>query len=454
MLPKFLPHRRPGNWKVSGKHLRVTVSSFCCRCANSASEPVFAEPIPNTTATLGREAILKCTIDNLDTFYVAWIKLDTQTLLSYHTHVVSRDKRLKITNSNKRQWYLHIKDVNVQDRGYYMCQINTEPMISQQGFLDVMVPPSIVEDYTSTDTVVEERSKVSLRCGASGYPSPQVSWRRENSKDINLGPVGNTRNIVSRVEGEYLNMTQVTREDMGAYLCIAKNGVQPSVSKRILLQVNFLPKIKVENQMVHAAGGTEAVLGCHVEASPRPLTSWIRHDDVVLISNAKYAIEEIEDSYKILAQLKIKNVSETDFGHYKCVTKNTFGEKEGFVRLIEIVTTTTTTASTIPFKVFIPIQRVVTEISTTSERTTTAKQEYGAPTTNSLRDESQVVSSEKQLGPGKTESRLEEDTHQRRKLDQRAKKSSNSNSGSSSNQHVMQFAIIITVIFTFVSSKI
>lgn len=64
--------------------------------------------------------------------------MDTQTLLSYDVHVISRDKRLKITNSNKRQWFLHIKDVNVEDRGYYMCQVNTEPMVSQEGYLDVM----------------------------------------------------------------------------------------------------------------------------------------------------------------------------------------------------------------------------------------------------------------------------------------------------------------------------
>lgn len=41
-----------------------------------------------------------------------------------------------------------------------------------------------------------------------------------------------------KVEGEFLNISQVSREDMGAYLCIAANGVPPSVSKRILLQVN------------------------------------------------------------------------------------------------------------------------------------------------------------------------------------------------------------------------
>ena len=69
---------------------------------------------------------------------MAWIKVDTETLLSYHTHVVGDTHRLKVTNSNNdRTWSLHIKSVEVQDRGFYMCQINTEPMISQEGYLDV-----------------------------------------------------------------------------------------------------------------------------------------------------------------------------------------------------------------------------------------------------------------------------------------------------------------------------
>ncbi|XP_054706546.1 hemicentin-1-like [Uloborus diversus] len=441
-----LVHSRTNGISVSC----ATIKAQMHDTRQAVSKPSFAEPIPNTTATLGRDAILKCTIDDLDGFKVAWIKLDTQTLLSYQTHVISRDRRLKITNSNKRQWFLHIKDVNVLDRGYYMCQINTEPMISQAGYLDVMVPPSIVEEDTSTDTVVEERAKVSLRCGASGYPSPQISWRRENQKDINLGPVGNTENIVQRVEGEFLNLTQVTREDMGAYLCIASNGVPPSVSKRILLQVNFQPKIRVANQMVRSSMGTEAVLGCHLEASPRPLTSWIRHDDVVLINNYKYELHEIEDSYKILMQLKIKNITEDDFGYYKCVAKNTFGDKEGFVRLIEIPPTTSTTQSTIPYKVFVAVQRVVTESQPVQEWTTFQKKEFGAPTTNSLRDVSHVVSSEKQLLPGKVQSRMEDEKQQKRTTN--TSPHSNKSSSQATRNHILPvpgllFAILLTVVY-------
>lgn len=38
-------------------------------------------------------------------------------------------------------------------------------------------------------------------------------------------------------DADVLPLTKVSRNEMGAYLCIATNGVPPSVSKRIILDV-------------------------------------------------------------------------------------------------------------------------------------------------------------------------------------------------------------------------
>ena len=44
--------------------------------------------------------------------------------------------------------------------------------------------------------------------------------------------------VVSMVEGATLNIMRVNRHQFGAFLCIASNGVPPSVSVRIMLIVN------------------------------------------------------------------------------------------------------------------------------------------------------------------------------------------------------------------------
>ncbi|XP_023244457.1 lachesin-like [Centruroides sculpturatus] len=373
------------------RHLSTTIYLLLGCSAVLCVDPEFAEPITNVTAAVGREAVLQCTVDSLGTYKVAWIKMDTQTLLTIHNRVITRDTRIRVTNSNHRQWYLHIRDLQVSDQGFYMCQINTEPMVSQHGYLDVTVPPSILEEKTSSDTMIDERSKVSLRCTASGYPTPTITWRREDGKDINLSPYGGKKHA-AKVEGEYLNITQVTRDDMGAYLCIASNGIPPSVSKRIMLQVNFRPKIRVPNQLVGAAAGTDVLLECKLEASPRPLTSWIRNDGMIVLNNKKYQLTEEDDSYRILMKLRINNLHERDFGSYKCVAKNTLGEKEGFIRLYEIPPPTSLPQPTAALEVYMPRMR---ELQNNRNESYSPRKSYGQPASNSLMDESHNLSTDK-----------------------------------------------------------
>lgn len=43
-----------------------------------------------------------------------------------------------ITHAEKRAWILKIRDVKESDKGWYMCQINTDPMKSQIAYLDVV----------------------------------------------------------------------------------------------------------------------------------------------------------------------------------------------------------------------------------------------------------------------------------------------------------------------------
>lgn len=51
--------------------------------------------------------------------------------------------------------------------------------------------------------------------------------------------------LVTSIEGATFTISRVNRLHMGAYLCIASNGVPPSVSKRVMLIVHCKYKLKI-----------------------------------------------------------------------------------------------------------------------------------------------------------------------------------------------------------------
>lgn len=69
---------------------------------------------------------------------VAWLRVDTQTILTIAAHVITKNHRIAVNHSDRRVWFLHIHDVRQSDRGWYMCQLNTDPMKSQTAYLDVV----------------------------------------------------------------------------------------------------------------------------------------------------------------------------------------------------------------------------------------------------------------------------------------------------------------------------
>ncbi|XP_032679471.1 neurotrimin-like isoform X1 [Odontomachus brunneus] len=295
-------------------------------------DPKFKEPIANVTASVGREAILSCVVQDLAGYKVAWLRVDTQTILTIANHVITKNHRIAVSHSDHRTWFLHIREVRQADRGWYMCQINTDPMKSQIGYLEVVVPPDIVDYETSTDMVVAEGRNVTLRCAATGSPAPNITWRREDGQLINLG----NGERVATVDGSSFSLTKVDRLHMGSYLCIASNGVPPSVSKRIMLTVHFPPMIWVQNQLVGARVGQRLTLECSSEAFPKSINYWTRDKDKIVPQGGKYEPMLVDNAYKIQMRLTISSVSPSDYGSYKCVSRNSLGDTDGSIKVYPI----------------------------------------------------------------------------------------------------------------------
>ena len=97
-------------------------------------------------------------------FQVGWLRTSDQTILSIHTRIVTHNARITVTYESGASsgsagasggasgvtgssqvteeivdgtWRLHIRQLKETDRDCYMCQINTSPMISELGCLDI-----------------------------------------------------------------------------------------------------------------------------------------------------------------------------------------------------------------------------------------------------------------------------------------------------------------------------
>lgn len=74
---------------------------------------------------------------------------------------------------------------------------------------------------------------VTLSCFASGYPTPRISWRRENNAIL---PTGGSIH-----RGNFLKIKSIKKEDRGTYYCIAENAVGKGArSKRLSIRHMFV----------------------------------------------------------------------------------------------------------------------------------------------------------------------------------------------------------------------
>lgn len=71
---------------------------------------------------------------------------DKSAILTVQNHVITRNPRISVSHDKHRTWFLHINDVHEEDKGKYMCQINTAAAKTQYGYLHV-VGKAIVMQY-------------------------------------------------------------------------------------------------------------------------------------------------------------------------------------------------------------------------------------------------------------------------------------------------------------------
>ncbi|XP_044272490.1 neogenin-like isoform X2 [Tribolium madens] len=128
--------------------------------------------------------------------------------------------------------------------------------------------------------------------------------------------------------GYLLSLTNVQREDAGAYQCTASNGIGQAVTGEIKLHVLFPPEITVAKSWVNSGEGLEARLDCVVHADPPGEVSWYQNSFPLQQTDRR-----IMSTKGKIYSLNIKNVQFSDFGNYSCTVHNSIGKDRKYIEL-------------------------------------------------------------------------------------------------------------------------
>nr|XP_012595082.1 opioid-binding protein/cell adhesion molecule isoform X2 [Microcebus murinus] len=281
-----------------------------------SGDATFPKAMDNVTVRQGESATLRCTIDDRVT-RVAW--LNRSTILYAGNDKWSIDPRVIILVNTPTQYSIMIQNVDVYDEGPYTCSVQTDnhPKTSRVHLI-VQVPPQIMN--ISSDITVNEGSSVTLLCLAIGRPEPTVTWRHLSVKG---------QGFVS--EDEYLEISDIKRDQSGEYECSALNDVAAPDVRKVKVTVNYPPYIsKAKNTGVSV--GQKGTLSCEASAVPMAEFQWFKEDarlatglDGVRIENKGH-----------MSTLTFFNVSEKDYGNYTCVATNKLGNTNASITLYEI----------------------------------------------------------------------------------------------------------------------
>lgn len=170
--------------------------------------------------------------------------------------------------------------------------------------------------YTPQSTyIVQSGTSVSLECSAVGNPSPQVTWRRV------VGSLPKDR--TEWLEGA-LKLNNVQASDDGEYICELTNGISPSVTHKITVQVQEPPVINREPASSVVEEGGEVELECEVEGAPFPSIIWLLNG------------ESVENDSHIHAEggrIVVTNVEKRHAGILQCMATNNVGSAYGSAML-------------------------------------------------------------------------------------------------------------------------
>ncbi|XP_067398294.1 hemicentin-2 [Emydura macquarii macquarii] len=244
---------------------------------------------------------------------ITWLK-DGSPLHSRDTHYISPDGSV-----------LQINQTTLSSAGRYSCVAsNSVADKTKHYLLSVLVRPTFPgashEGATDEVTVVIN-NPVSLTCEALAYPTPTITWLKDEV------PFQVPTNVQLLPGGYGLQILNARAEDAGRYTCIVTNEAGEAV-KSYEVRVFVPPWIAKDDAVgefameeVKTKVNSTLTLECESWAVPEPTIQWYK--DGQLLGSDSHV--QVLSEGRIL---RIRPARVSDSGHYTCIATNPVGEDD------------------------------------------------------------------------------------------------------------------------------
>ncbi|XP_039667627.1 hemicentin-1 [Perca fluviatilis] len=261
----------------------------------------------NVSVVVKNPVALSCEASGIPLPAITWLKDGRPIKATSSVRVLSGGRSLRLMHAA------------VEDAGRYTCIVSNSAGEERKNFdLDILVPPSIVDEGTVVDTKVKEQHNITLTCEASGNPVPEIKWL----KDGQLLLPDRRHQVLSH--GRFLQISGAQVADTGRYSCLASNSAGDR-SRHFNLNVLVSPTIAGSgpdgySEEVTVTLSSPTSLVCEVQSYPPALITWLK-DGTPFDSSRNVRVLPGGRTLQIL------NAKEEDAGRYTCVATNEAGEK-------------------------------------------------------------------------------------------------------------------------------